>query len=458
MKIEMRLSAKVDYSGMSEILLCAKKKIEGRTVSMRASSGIKIEPVFFSPTVGVDLNRKRVMKPSTRQHHIEAKQKLDGLLSTVAAEEPSDRAGVLKMNKDWLRSIVERYMHPERYGQSSPASLFDMADEFLRTGDFGESYRKQTLTALRALARFEEYVKQTRDPHFRLDIETVGRDTMEQFRAYLRKEHSLWVEYPRVFARIFAALPESLREASPRPIFERGDNDIHGKIKRVKAFWNWMLETGRTENNPFAAFRNTAERYGVPYYLTIEERDRLAAAPMPTASLTVQRDIFVFQCFIGCRVSDLMELSERNIVNGILSYVPQKTHRETTPTMARVPLHPTASALIEKYKGVDPKGRLMPFISAQKYNDAIKEMFRLAGIDRCVPVRNSLSGVDELRPLYEVASSHLARRTFVANLYLHVQDPALIGKMSGHTENSRAFARYRKIEDEVLENVVNKYL
>ena len=50
----------------------------------------------------------------------------------------------------------------------------------------------------------------------------------------------------------------------------------------------------------------------------------------------------------------------------------------------------------------------------------------------------------------EVASSHLARRCFVGNLYKQVKDPNLVGALSGHKEGSRAFARYR-VTDGVAE-------
>ena len=59
------------------------------------------------------------------------------------------------------------------------------------------------------------------------------------------------------------------------------------------------------------------------------------------------------------------------------------------------------------------------------------------------------------KPLYEVATSHTARKTFVGNLYRQVPDPNLIASMSGHSEGSRAFARYRKIDDEMKKELVN---
>ena len=57
--------------------------------------------------------------------------------------------------------------------------------------------------------------------------------------------------------------------------------------------------------------------------------------------------------------------------------------------------------------------------------------------------------------MYEIASSHLARRTFVGNLYRKVKDPNLVGALSGHKEGSKAFARYRTIDDEMKKELVN---
>ena len=45
--------------------------------------------------------------------------------------------------------------------------------------------------------------------------------------------------------------------------------------------------------------------------------------------------------------------------------------------------------------------------------------------------------------------------TFIGNAYFKVSDPNLIGKMSGHVDGSRAFKRYRNIEDETLKSVIN---
>ena len=72
-----------------------------------------------------------------------------------------------------------------------------------------------------------------------------------------------------------------------------------------------------------------------------------------------------------------------------------------------------------------------------------------------VTVLNPTTGAEEKRPLNEIASSHLARRTFIGNLYKKVKDPLLISSLTGHVNGSRAFARYREIDEETKLELVN---
>ena len=52
--------------------------------------------------------------------------------------------------------------------------------------------------------------------------------------------------------------------------------------------------------------------------------------------------------------------------------------------------------------------------------------------------------------------SHMTRRGLVCNLYKEVKDPNLIANISCHVENSRAFSRYRDIDEEMAKEVILK--
>ena len=148
-------------------------------------------------------------------------------------------------------------------------------------------------------------------------------------------------------------------------------------------------------------------------------------------------------------------MTSASIINGAIEYMPQKTKGER-PQVVRVPLNARAKALVEKYSGRDDlNGKLFPFISSQKYNVAIKKLFTTCGVNRMVTVLNPTTRVEEKRPINEIASSHLARRTFIGKLYKKVKDPNLVGSLSGHKEGSKAFARYRDIDEDMKKELVN---
>lgn len=347
--------------------------------------------------------------------------------------------------------------------QANKRSFFDHITDFRdnakkkvngkREGDKSDVWKKNFDVLVRALRRYEMFVrlsdKERKD--FTLDIDTISNETLSDIESYLRNEHSLLEEYPKIFEKIPAST-DSRRSPKPQP---RGNNTICALFNKLKAFFNWLNEKNVTANNPFKGYEGVvSEKYGTPYYITLEERNIIADFDLSEhPQMEIQRDIFIFQCCIGCRVSDLLKLTQSNVINGAIEYIPLKTKGERQ-NVVRVPLNNRASTLMEKYKGMDSKGRLFPFIAAQNYNDSIKEIFRLCGITRAVTVINSITGKEEQRPINEVASSHMARRTFVGNLYKKVKDPSLISSMSGHAEGSKAFNRYRVIDDEVKKEAV----
>jgi integrase len=235
---------------------------------------------------------------------------------------------------------------------------------------------------------------------------------------------------------------------------KRGRNAISGILRKLRAVIIWGNQMEWTTNNAFHHYTIPEDIYGTPYYITIEERNAIFAADLSdSAHLAVQRDIFIFQCLIGCRVGDLMRFTKDNLVGGAIEYVPRKT-KEGRPVAVRVPLNATAKEIVERYADVEGDS-LLPFISEQKYNVAIKKIFARAGITRKVTIINPTTGEEERRPINEIASSHLARRTFIGNLYKKVKDPNLIGALSGHREGSKAFARYRDIDEDMRKELVD---
>lgn len=362
----------------------------------------------------------------------------------------------MQLTSDMLERLVDEKLHPEKY-KSTEDGFFPLMEEFLQKRKLSEVRDNNFRVLIRALKRYEllrqkvdeeerksKRQKGSSEP-FMLNIDTIDSDLITDIESFLRNEHALFDEYPEVYK----AVPGSKQPQ------QRGNNTICAMFNKLRAFFNWCNDQGKTENRPFAGYEGvTSEKYGTPFYITIDERNKIADFDLSDKpALEIQRDVFIFQCLIGCRVSDLLKMAPDNIINGVIEYIPHKTMDER-PTVVRVPLNDRAMKLVEKYQDQDKKGRLFPFISAQKYNDAIKDVFKACEITRMVTVLNPTTGKEEKKPINEVASSHLARRTFVGNLYKKVKDPNLVGSLSGHKEGSKAFARYREIDDEIKTELV----
>ena len=138
---------------------------------------------------------------------------------------------------------------------------------------------------------------------------------------------------------------------------------MSGVFKEVRAFFNWAYKTKIIDNFPFEGFEMPSEKYGSPIFITLDDVQKIYNTDLSdNPQLAVQRDIFVFQCNIGCRIGDLLRLKKRDIINGAVEYIPTKTIKERAKTVV-VPLNAIAMSIVEKYKDV-PGDQLLPFISS----------------------------------------------------------------------------------------------
>ena len=425
--ISASLSERADARGKSEILL---RFVGGRDHIYRLHSRLFVSPARWKDGAIV------IPRLETREQKelLELRASYDGLVAFLLEEFQGADRGLV--DRAWMQDAVDRYHHPDRIRQ---ADFFALMEEFFRGQEVGEIRRKKYDVTRRALERFQIVRGKP------LQVNGVDAATLEEFHSFLANEHTLALKPEYRNHPIYKdAIPE-----------ERGKNAIIDYMKILRAFFNWLGKRGLLLKDPFREYVIGTAVYGTPYYITVDELERLYRTNLTRhPSLAAQRDIFVFQCLVGCRVGDLLSLKKKDVIDGALTYIPRKTI-DDRPVVVRVPLNETAREITERYAALAGE-RLLPFISAQKYNDAIKRCFLAARITRPVAVLDPLTREEVKRPLNEVASSHLARRTFIGNLYKQVQDPNLISSMSGHVEGSRAFARYRDIDDDLKTALVKK--
>src|ERR1035437_6378682 len=238
---------------------------------------------------------------------------------------------------------VDKQLYPDKYKPVETESkkqktFFDLFDEFLVKHKISNVRKNNYKVVKRALQRFELF-KQLKKTNFKLSLENLSSDLLLEIEDFLKKEHKYYTEFPDLYKTI----------SEKRAPKERGRNTISGIFTKIRTFVLWSIKNGKTTNDPFEKFKIVECIYGTPYYLTVEERNaiyncNLVARPQ----LAIQRDIFIFQCWIGCRMGDLYSLKKSSIINDVVEYIQQKTQDESPKTI-RVPLSSQAKEIINRY-------------------------------------------------------------------------------------------------------------
>ena len=159
------------------------------------------------------------------------------------------------------------------------------------------------------------------------------------------------------------------------------------------------------------------------YNLTDEQ---LLNSTLKLEDLRFYRDMFVMQCFCGCRASDIVKLFDANNLNENSQGVPflefwsKKTENNENADKCVVPLtlYPEQLILLEKYKDVKMYETYFTGDSDNSYNKHIKEICRIASFNKLVERTVEVKGgkkKKEKKTLYERVTSHVARHSFITN-------------------------------------------
>lgn len=249
-----------------------------------------------------------------------------------------------------------------------------------------------------------------------------------------------------------------IKSAVHRPR-QKNRNTISKILTTVKHFLNWSRKQyGITDIGNIRDYQVPTAEYGDPITLTLEEKRKLFDYEFPGEELEFTRDLFYFQCSIGCRVSDFFSLKYENLQSdggmSCIKYLPKKT-KEVTVTPCRIPLSEKALVILNRYKdeNADPKAPLFQFPkNPQTYNNNLKKMFKEAGLNRLVTVSNA-DGTVKFVPFYEIAKSKFARSCFIDVLVGQGMTDNIIATMSGHKAGSNAFHRYHNSDKVGQQNI-----
>ena len=216
---------------------------------------------------------------------------------------------------------------------------------------------------------------------------------------------------------------------------------IAKQLSTLKTFIGYAQSDGIKVSDSFRRYKVSRQALEV---ITLTEDEFLTLYNLDLKGnkrLEQVRDVFCFSCVTGLRWSDLNQLKREHINGMEIRITVQKTQRPLV-----VPLNVYAYSILEKYS---ERSRPLPVISNQKFNDYLKELGKMAGIDEPVEIvrYKGATKIVSTHPKYELITVHVGRKTFVT-LSLEKGIPAeTVMATSGHSDY-KSFQRYVNVTEE----------
>lgn len=345
----------------------------------------------------------------------------------------------------WAKAVIEKCITPTNETNSGFSTVISRMEQYLAEHPMSKGAVLAYRPTVKKLQRYEAFKREIEGKDgFTLYCETIRPEDYLDFREYIINEYIYYNDYPEFYEKF---------DMGSHPPKQPSSTWVIDVMHNLRTLGHWCIRMGFTTNRSCDAFTIPAAVHGTPYYLTLEERDKVFHADLSKKpELEVYRDLFMFQSLVGCRVGDMFSLTPDNVVGDLLQYLPHKTMRKRAQTVS-VPLNSKAMSILKRYKGKQEK--LLPTKRVNQYNEGIRAVLKECGINRMVTILDTVTGNEVQKPICDIATSHMARRNFIGNLYKKVKDPDLISSMTGHVNGSRAFARYRDIDEETKISLVN---
>lgn len=298
--------------------------------------------------------------------------------------------------------------HVRRKSELMYPRLLRFINEAHRDGVMGDNRYAVALSKARKLYRFLKINGQISMP-----VRKFNTDMVMQFRQFAYDEYRFVPMYPELYPR----------GAGHRPPQKRlRDTTVVHDLKLLQAFFAELEITGEILCSPFRRISVANRRhimhvmYDAPVFLRAEELRRVMTTDVPE-SLQWAKDLFVLNCAIGCRISDLLRLTLDKVAvseEGIpyIHYIPSKTSKtQSINYEVMTPLIEPAMEIINRTH-LQLMGPNLKY-GKQRYNSALRQLLSYCGIVRQVSLFCPEVGDNIYKPVCEVATSKLARKTHI---------------------------------------------
>lgn len=397
MKVTAILKGKTDSYGKRKVYIRIADFVNGNEERSFTATKIKVKPTDFE---------KGIIKKTNPDW-----KRLNQLITAEVA-----KVEVKALSPDYLPNKKEKTVNKDFFAQ------FDDFIETKRKVNAPGTIRKVT-NAKKALTDFQQYRSR------KITFDEIDFNFYESLKDYLLFNH-----------------------------VHRGKHDVITGMKVNSAFTVIKILRGFLNNRirkkiiqpivDIKEFKIQEEETDAIYLSESDIQKILTVDLSQYEHLNKYRYLLVLGCRSGMRWSDFSSIDPKTDLRGTYLYKKQ----QKSDGWVVVPLRSDAfDILVNVFK------KKIPEVSQQKFNDNIKEVGRLAGIDQSITFSHRRGGEDitETKPKYNWITSHTCRRSFCTNEFLAGTPPELIMKISGH-KSLRDFYRYIRITPEQAAQQIEK--
>jgi site-specific recombinase XerD len=426
MALTFELSRIADSSSRKEIKIRYKSGI----FAARAKSAIYILPEWFDFVTGRVADPvykgKRIITAEMKEiqgYHDEQKTAFAKLIKKI--DEALHSPDLDRSNSEWLHDCIDcfhkrgKYTPVETEAEKIP-SLLDFVGIFIN--------------------EYPNYKK-------RADGTSLAKNSMKQYpvlkkhlTAFAQSQRRKDYEFADVTAKFYRDFVSFLQKK------QFAANTIGKHVKQLKTILHFAKKKNLYSydfGDEFTVLKEETDAI----YLNESELQQLKEADLTKSPhLDRVRDCFLLLAWTGCRFSDLDKISA-DTNDGYLHFRQKKTNAKVV-----IPMHPVVAKILSKYNGNLPQS-----ISNQKFNIYLKEVARIAGINRRVDITRAVGSERETKiyEAWDLISSHTGRRSFASNMYRRGVPSITIMAITGHrTETS--FLKYIKVRAEEHAELMRK--
>ncbi len=359
---------------------------EGRNIDAKAKTKYAINHDKWSATKG---QPKNLNDASFKKLHGDLTK-----LSTDLLNHYNKSVDKQTINTQWLKDFI----NPPQEDGAIPSKLVAYFDYYAQHKK--STVAKATHTKIKVNKHFiEMFQKATKTEYF---IKDVNADFKLKFEEYCIKENY-------------------------------AQNTCAHVIKYIKTICYHARNNGIETHFQLNSLTVKGEKVEI-IFLTFEEIEQIQKTYLELDYLINARDWLIISCETGQRISDFMRFTKEMIrYEGKVPLI-EFTQVKTEKKMA-IPLSKKVLQILKNRNGNFPLK-----VSNQLYNEYIKDVCKIAGLTEKIKgskinkeTQRKISG---LFPKYELAASHIGRRSFATNNYGRIPTSLLIN-VTGHSTEAR---------------------